>query len=77
MCTVIKYLSGWHMRWFLPKLAMPERRVSDMNFAYLKKLALALVLLFILQGCALYVRDRDDYRHHYPRHDRHYHWDRR
>ena len=34
-----------------------------MDFRYLKILAIALVLVFATQGCAVFVRDRD-YHHH-------------
>ncbi len=39
-----------------------------MNITYLKKIVVSLALLFILQGCALYVRGEGEYYEHYPHH---------
>ena len=40
-----------------------------MNFRYIKILMIALALVFVTQGCAVVVRDRD-YDHHYRYHHR-------
>ncbi len=54
---------------FYSKFVM-GKGVVDMNFGYLKKLALPLILLlFLLQGCAFYVRaGHGEYYEHYPHH---------
>jgi hypothetical protein len=39
-----------------------------MDFRYLKILAISLALVFVTQGCAVVVRDRDYHRHRGYRH---------
>ena len=39
-----------------------------MNLTYVKKVALFIALIFLFQGCALYVRDDDRHWHHHYHH---------
>ncbi len=43
-----------------------------MNLTYLRKFALLVALLALLEGCAFYVRGHDEYYEHYPHHYHHY-----
>ena len=42
---------------------------------FLKATAVAAALLFVLQGCAVFVRDEDDFHHHHERWGPHEHWE--
>ena len=44
------------------------------DFRFLKTMAIALSFVFLLAGCALYVRDGDEFEHHRWHH--HEFWDR-
>ena len=44
-----------------------------MNLSLIKKIILAVGLLFVLQGCGFYVRGEDEYYEHHPYHHQYYH----
>ncbi len=44
-----------------------RKGVDDVNYTGLKKIVLFLVLLFLVQGCAVYVRGHGEYYEH-PHH---------
>ena len=49
-----------------------RKEVVKMNLTHLKKFGLFLALLFVLEGCAFYVRGHGEYYEHYPHHYHHY-----
>jgi hypothetical protein len=77
---VFKQPSGFHyvqsmmVVTLLPQSYLLTKGADYMDITYLKKIALTLALLFLLQGCALYVRGHDEYyEHHHPYHYNYYH----
>ncbi len=59
---------------FVWEVNCDEKGVDYMTITYLKKIMLTLALLFLLQGCAFYVRGHDEYHEHYPHHYYHGYW---
>ncbi len=49
---------------------LPSGIVTQRFIIFLKRMAVMLAIVFAVQGCAVFVRDRDDYYHH-----RHRRWE--
>ncbi len=51
------------------KVTIRSSRIEPQRFIqFLKRTAVMVAIVFVIQGCAVFVRDRDDY------HRRHQHW---